>query len=117
LNIFLLRSELVTSLRNKMEERYKDTIILISTDSVGKNMRWKPTCKVKFVKDRREVLEEIKLDLDYDTVEQAERAGLVFAKKWVDLKLRPNRRSDPDHRLVKGRTSLPTFTQKPPRKR
>lgn len=107
MNIFLLRSELVTSLRNKVEERYKDTIILISTDPVGKNMRWKPTCKVKFVKDRREVLEQIKLDLDYDTVEQAERAGLVFAKKWVDLKLRPNRRSD--HRLVKGVAILSHF--------
>ena len=100
-----------------MEEHYKDTIILISTDLVGKNMRWKPTCKVKFVKDRREVLEEINLILDFDTIEQAERAGLAFAKKWVDLKLRPNRRTDHDRSLVKGRTSLPAVTQKPPRKR
>ena len=100
-----------------MEEHYKDTIVLITTSPVGKNFRWKPTCKIKFLKGGREVLEEINLVLDYDTVEQAERAGLVFAKKWVDLKLRPNRRSDPDHRLVKSRTSLPTFTQKPPRKR
>ena len=33
------------------------------------------------------MLEEINLVLDYATVEQAERAGLAFAKKWVDAKL------------------------------
>jgi hypothetical protein len=32
----------------------------------------------------REVVKDLKLDLDYDTAEQAERAGLVFSKKWVD---------------------------------
>jgi hypothetical protein len=33
---------------------------------------------------RREVIKDLKLDLDYVTAEQAERAGLVFSKKWVD---------------------------------
>jgi hypothetical protein len=32
----------------------------------------------------REAVEYLKLDLEYDTAKQAERAGLVFSKKWVD---------------------------------
>jgi hypothetical protein len=37
-----------------------------------------------FMKGGREVVKDLKLDLDYVTAEQAERAGLVFSKKWVD---------------------------------
>ena len=70
-----------------MEEHYKDAIILITTGPAERISRWKATCEIKFLRGGRNVIKELKLDLDYDTVEHAERASLVFAKKWVDLKL------------------------------
>ena len=70
-----------------MEEPYKDATILITTLRSAQGLRWRSTCAVKFLKGGREAVEYLQLDLDYDTAQQAERAGLVFAKKWVDLKL------------------------------
>jgi hypothetical protein len=70
-----------------MEERYESTTIMITVGLGDRRMRWKPICRVKFMKGGREVIKDLKLDLDYGTSEQAERAGLVFSKKWVDAKL------------------------------
>ncbi len=67
-----------------MEEHYKDTVILITADSVDGKARWKAICTIKFVKDTREVSQDLKLDIDYETAEQAVRARLMFSKKWVD---------------------------------
>ncbi len=67
-----------------MEEFYKDAVILIMARVVDGKLKWKPTCKIKFVKGTREVIRHLTLDLDYNTVHQAERAGMVFSKKWVD---------------------------------
>ncbi len=67
-----------------MEEHYKDTIILITAGPVDGKARWKAICTIKFVKDTREVSQDLKLDIDYETAEQAVRAGLMFSKKWVD---------------------------------
>lgn len=36
------------------------------------------------MKGALEMIKELKLDVDYDTAEQAERAGFVFSKLWVD---------------------------------
>ena len=69
------------------EEHYKDAVILVTTTPSAKGLRWRSNCAVKYAKDAKEAVEYLKLDLDYDTAKQAERAGLVFAKKWVDLKL------------------------------
>jgi hypothetical protein len=71
----------------KMEERYKNTTILVTTTASRKGLKWRSSCEVTYLKDGREKVEYLKLDLDYDTAEQAERAGLVFSKKWVDAKL------------------------------
>jgi len=70
-----------------MQAPYKDAIILITTLRSAKGLRWRSSCAVKFLKDGREAVEYLQLDLDYDTAQQAERAGLVFSKKWVDAKL------------------------------
>jgi hypothetical protein len=75
-----------------MEERYKDTVILVTALPSGKNLRWQSSCKIKFMKGARELVEYLKLDMDYDTGEQAERAGLVFSKSGLmpeSLNLRP----------------------------
>ena len=70
-----------------MEEHYKGAVILITNTPSAKGLRWKSSCAVKFLKDGCEAVEYLQLDLDYDTAQQAERAGLVFSKKWVDAKL------------------------------
>jgi hypothetical protein len=67
-----------------MEEHYKDTVILVTALPSVKNLRWQSSCKIKFMKGAREMVEYLKLDLDYDTAKEAQRAGLVFSKKWVD---------------------------------
>ena len=67
-----------------MEEHYKSTTILITAELADPQLKWKPTCQIMFMKRGREVVKDLKLDLDYVTAEQAERAGLVFSKKWVD---------------------------------
>jgi hypothetical protein len=63
-----------------MEEHYKGTTILITASPADKTSRWKPTCQLKFMTGGREVIRDLPLDLDYETVEQAERAGLVFSR-------------------------------------
>jgi hypothetical protein len=67
-----------------MEEHYKSTTILITAKPAVPQLKWKPICQIVFIKGGREVIKDLKLDLDYLTAEQAERAGLVFSKKWVD---------------------------------
>jgi hypothetical protein len=67
-----------------MDERYKDTTILITARIIDRRLKCKASCKIKFLKGARLVISYLKLDLDYNTVHQAERAGMVFSKKWVD---------------------------------
>ena len=66
-----------------MEEHYEDAIILVATMRSAKGLRWRSSCAVKFLKDGREAVEYLKLDLEYDTAEQAERAGLVFSRNGL----------------------------------
>ena len=70
-----------------MEEQYNGAVILVKTTPSVKGLRWRATSEVKYLKDGRETVEHLKLDLEYDSPQQAERANLVFAKKWVDAKL------------------------------
>ena len=67
-----------------MEEHYKNTNIVITAEPADPQLRWKPVCQMTFMNGGREVVKNLKLNLDYDTAEQAMRAGLVFSKKWVD---------------------------------
>jgi hypothetical protein len=67
-----------------MEEQYKDATIVITAAPSVIRLKWRSSCAVKFLKDGGEAVEHLKLDLDYDTPKQAERAGLVFSKIWID---------------------------------
>ena len=67
-----------------MEEQCKDASIVVTVTSSVIGLRWRSSCAVKFLKDGDEAVEHLKLDLDYDTPKQAERAGLVFSKIWID---------------------------------
>jgi hypothetical protein len=66
-----------------MVKTYKKAIIRIIAESTGRS-RWKPSCDVTFIKNGRKILKRLNLNLDYDSAEQAERAGMVFSKKWID---------------------------------
>ena len=70
-----------------MEEHYKDAVIIVRTTPCANGLRWRSGSEVKYLKDLREAVKKLQLDLDYDTAQEAERACLVFSKKWVDLKL------------------------------
>jgi hypothetical protein len=72
-----------------MEEHYRGTVILVTAGPADRESKWKSTCKIKFMQGAREVVKDLELALDYDAVEQAERAGMVFSKKWVDA-VKPN---------------------------
>jgi hypothetical protein len=63
-----------------MEEQYKDATIVITAGPSVIRLKWRSSCAVKFLKDGGEAVEHLKLDLDYDTPKQAERAGLVISK-------------------------------------
>jgi hypothetical protein len=67
-----------------MEEQYKDATIIITAAPGVIGLSWRSSCAVKFLKDGCEAAKHLKLDLDYDTVKQAESAGLVFSKIWID---------------------------------
>jgi hypothetical protein len=54
-----------------MEEHYKSTTILITAKPADPQLKWKPTCQIMFMKRGREVVKDLKLDLDYITAEQA----------------------------------------------
>jgi hypothetical protein len=67
-----------------MEEQYKDATIVITAAPSVIGLKWRSSCAVKFLKDGYEAVEYLELNLDYDTAKQAERAGLVFSKIWID---------------------------------
>jgi hypothetical protein len=84
LNIFFLRSASIFNKGECMEEQYKDAAIVVTIAPSVMGLRWRSSCAVKFLKDGREAVEYLELSLDYDTAEQAKRAGLVFSKLWID---------------------------------
>jgi hypothetical protein len=67
-----------------MEEQYKDAAIVVTITPSVMGSRWRSSSAVKFLKNGREAVEYLELNLDYDTAEQAKRAGLVFSKIWID---------------------------------
>ena len=54
-----------------MEERYESATIMITVGLGDRRMRRKPICRIQFIKVGREVIKDLKLDLDYGTSEQA----------------------------------------------
>ena len=67
-----------------MEEQYKDAAIVVTIMPSVMGSRWRSSSAVRFLKDGREAVKYLELNLDYDTAEQAIRAGLVFSKMWID---------------------------------
>jgi hypothetical protein len=63
-----------------MEKQYKDAAIVVSVTPRVMGPRWRSSCAFKFLKDGREAVEHLKLDLDYDTPKQAERLAWYSQK-------------------------------------
>jgi hypothetical protein len=70
-----------------MEEQYKGHIIRITTEKDNSAFPWKPICKI-LDGTSRAIIKEIDWQLGYDTLERAEKAGLIISKKWIDVKKR-----------------------------
>jgi hypothetical protein len=65
-----------------MEHRYLDHIILVTAAGPSINFRWKPNCAI-LAEGSRKLIKLLEWDLDYDSPEEAERIGLIVAKKWI----------------------------------
>ena len=67
-----------------MEEPYKGHVIRITTERDNSSFPWKPICKI-IDRASRAIIKEIDWQLSYDTLERAEKAGLIISTKWIDL--------------------------------
>jgi hypothetical protein len=70
-----------------MEEQYKGHVIRITTERDNSAFPWKPICKILDGASRA-IIKEIDWQLSYDTLERAEKAGLIISKKWIDVQKR-----------------------------
>ena len=70
-----------------MEEQYKGYIIRVTAETDNSSFPWKPICRILDGASRA-IIKEIDWQLSYDTLERAEKAGLIISKKWVDLQKR-----------------------------
>ena len=70
-----------------MEEQYKGHVIRITTERDNSAFPWKPICKI-LDRASRAIIKEIDWQLSYDTLERAEKAGLIISKKWIDVQKR-----------------------------
>jgi hypothetical protein len=65
-----------------MEERYKGHIIRVTTEKDGSTYPWKPICTVQNKAGRE--FRRLEWTIGYKTSAQAEKAGLLISKKWID---------------------------------
>jgi hypothetical protein len=70
-----------------MEEQYKGHVIRITTERDNSTFPWKPICKILDGASRA-IIKEIDWQIGYDTLERAEKAGLLISKKWIDVQER-----------------------------
>jgi hypothetical protein len=68
--------------RIAVEEHYKGHIIVVVAEPDSKS-KWKPTYRI-LAEESRKLVKDLEWVLDYDTQEQAERAGVLIAQKWID---------------------------------
>ena len=66
-----------------MEEQYKGHVIRVTTEKDNSAYPWKPICRI-LDGASREFIKQIDWEIGYDTSEQAEKAGLLISKKWID---------------------------------
>jgi hypothetical protein len=66
-----------------MEEPYKGHVIQVTTEKDDNSFPWKPICRI-LDGGSREVIKQLYWKIGYDMSSQAENAGLLISKKWID---------------------------------
>ena len=66
-----------------MEEQYKGHVIQVTTEKDDNSFPWKPICRI-LDGASREIIKHIDWQIGYDTLEQAQKVGLLVSKKWID---------------------------------
>jgi hypothetical protein len=65
-----------------MEELYKGLAIQVTVEKDNGSL-WKPICKI-LDGESQEFIKQIDWQIGYDTPDQAQKAGLLVSKKWID---------------------------------
>jgi hypothetical protein len=66
-----------------MEEQYKGHVIQVTTEKDDSSFPWKPICRI-LDGGSREFIKQLYWKIGYDMFSQAENAGLLISKKWID---------------------------------
>ncbi len=66
-----------------MEEPYKGHTIRITIEHDNNQFSWKPICRI-LDGGSQEFIKQLDWPLSYATPDQAEKAGLLVSKKWID---------------------------------
>ena len=65
--------------------KYKDHHIEVSVRAVGDDpVCWKPDIFVSYSEHGTGVLKNLQMDQTFASPNEAEKAGIEFAKKWID---------------------------------
>jgi hypothetical protein len=63
---------------------YKDHQIEVSASFPSKGSGWMPEVFVTYSEKGRNVLKSLRIDQTFATPDEAEQAGVKYAKKWID---------------------------------
>jgi len=66
-----------------MEEQYKGHVIQVTTEKDDSSFPWKPICRI-LDGGSGEFIKQLYWKIGYDMSSQAENAGLLISKKWID---------------------------------
>ena len=70
-----------------MEETYKEHFIRSGARRMRNSAEWKPIAQIRWREGSNDFVKtwtESDFKRDFPTKEEAEREGLLFAKKWID---------------------------------
>jgi hypothetical protein len=65
-----------------MEEHYKGHTIRVTTEKDNSAYPWKPICRI--LDGAAGEFQRLDWPIGYRTSEEAEKAGLLISKKWID---------------------------------
>jgi hypothetical protein len=66
-----------------MEEQYKGHVLRVTIERDKGAYPWNPICRI-LDGEGRELIKQLDWPIGYNTPEQAEKAGLIISKKWID---------------------------------
>jgi hypothetical protein len=76
---------MISGQRQKLRAmNYRDHHIEVSVHAVGDPKGWSPDIFVSYSEHGISVLRTLRMDQTFGTPNEAEKAGIEFAKKWID---------------------------------